>query len=100
MKYLNLEDVMALNPDAKQSEMFNVIADAVDVIVYEEETINVGKAERKEAQELIESLTSRDFEKFVEYFQLMPHVRGIANFTCSNCGHVNDHEIRGMQNFF
>ena len=47
-----------------------------------------------------ESLTSKDFEKFVKYFELMPHVRGIANFTCSNCGHVNEHEIRGMQNFF
>ena len=100
MKYLNLEDVMAMDPDIKQSEMFNVIAQAIDVIVYEDETINVGKAERKEAQDLIESLTSKDFEKFVKYFELMPHVRGIANFTCSNCGQVNDHEIRGMQNFF
>ena len=100
MKFLKIEDVMAMDPEAKQSEMFNIIADAVDVIVYEDDAITVGKAERKETQELIESLPSRDFEKFVNYFTLMPHTRGVANFTCSNCGHVNDHVIRGMQNFF
>lgn len=100
MKFMNLDDVIGMDPDAKSSEMFNVIADAVDVIVYEDDAITVGKSEKKEAQELIESLPSKDFEQFVNYFTNMPHVRGITNFKCSSCGHENDHVIRGMQNFF
>lgn len=100
MKYLSLDDVVGMNPDAKSSEMFSIIADAVDVIVYEDETINVGKAEKKDALDLIESLPSKDFEQFVNYFSNMPHVIGVANFKCSNCGAENAHEIRGLQNFF
>jgi len=100
MKNIGLDDVLKVGPNSNTSEMFSLIGDAVDVIVHEDETFTIGKAEKKDVMDIIESLPSSDFVKFIDYFGSLPHVYGEVNFTCSSCGKENEQELKGIQNFF
>ena len=48
----------------------------------------------------VDSLNSQQFSKLTDFFENVPALNYNLKFKCSNCGHKNEIELRGLQNFF
>ena len=54
----------------------------------------------KEKMEFIENLNSDQFQNISAFFDGMPSLKHVLKFTCSQCEHKNEVELKGIQSFF
>ena len=50
--------------------------------------------------EFIENLNTDQFQNISRFFDGMPSLKHILKFTCSECEHKNEVELKGIQSFF
>lgn len=99
MKYADLDDMMKVDGENLES-IVEMIAASVKTVYFNEDTINVGKAEQKDLIGILNDLTTTQFTKIQEYFETMPKVRKDIAFTCKSCGTENHQVLEGLASFF
>ena len=99
MKQLSIEEALNANTD-DPSEVLKLVARSVKTVFYGDDTITVGKAEQADLLDIIESLTTAQFNNFRNFFNKQPRVYHDLDFECSNCSHQNHAPLEGLQAFF
>ena len=102
LKYPSIGDIQKHDSDKMESieGMMEVVIDCIESI-YDADNVYSSKDEsRKSLKEFIDSLNSQQFSKLTDFFENVPALNYNLKFKCSNCGHKNEIELRGLQNFF
>lgn len=98
MRYPSYE-TMALDGD--ETELgFEVLASCIEAVLTEEERIPLSEEPKESVKEFLESMSNQQFEKVSNFLLDMPVVKYDLKYDCEKCGHHNEVEVRGMQNFF
>ena len=101
---LNYPSVAGLEKqDPKANSVEQALAMIVDCIesIYDADNVYSAKDEGKKAiKTFVESLNSGQFKKLTAYFEDIPAVTYDLKFKCVKCGHNNEIELRGFDNFF
>lgn len=99
-KYPTFEVIESMADKEENEAIFSLITKCVDYI-YDSETMYYSKdITEQEIVDFIDNLTQEHLEKIKEFFDSMPKVKKTVSFDCNKCGHHEDIEIEGVQNFF
>ena len=105
MRYPTYRKMMSnssiLSDDADQTKvMFEILSTCIEAVVSSEERISLADESKEEIDTFIESLTTEQFTKITEFVQNMPKLTYSTQVTCTECGHVNDLTLSGLEDFF
>ena len=93
---LEKQDPKANNVD----QAMHMIVSSIDSIYDADDVYSAKDEGRKAVEAFIDSLNSGQFKKLTTYFEDMPAVTYDLKYDCSKCGHKNDIELKGFDNFF
>ena len=65
----------------------------------DDELINFDDYSEKEINDFVESLSTSQFEKILEFVNEMPSIKKHLTFDCVKCEKENDYTLRGLQDF-
>jgi hypothetical protein len=100
MRYPTFNHFLRLySDDAKDSDIFEVVAECIDKIFTDEEVFVNTPEEKESVLEFIEMLTPEQFDRLESFFATMPILQYSQTFTCE-CGQKNTVVIDGIHNFF
>lgn len=95
-------DIMKTKGDDTKTvdQAFDSIVSAIDIIYYGDETLYAKDHSKKELLDFVESMNNEQFQKLVGFIGDGASIKTQIVFDCSGCGHHNDREVKGLQNFF
>ena len=99
MRGINAEEVSDLDiydPD----HSIEIVARSIKQVFTGEETIDVEPSDLDDLKNLIESMTTDQYEMLQEYFRTAPKLSKKIEFTCGQCGHENTKVLEGLSSFF
>lgn len=100
MKYPNFKLFESLNSEDETESILNTIIGCIDYI-YDKETLYYAKdSTKEELSEFVESLQTKDLQKFKEFFDTTPKLRKNINFKCTKCSYEEDVLVEGIESFF
>jgi len=92
---------MERTKEETESELlFKTAAMCMHTLETEEEKIIFADETPQAIDEFMESLTSEQFNKIMEFTQNMPTIKHNGSFKCAKCQHDNEYKIKGIQDFF
>jgi hypothetical protein len=98
--YPTFEIMESIVDETENDIIFSLIIKCIDYI-YDEESLYYAKdCDKNELIEFIDGLQQTDLEKIKLFFDSMPKIKKDVEFNCVKCGHHENIEIEGMQNFF
>jgi hypothetical protein len=103
MKYPGYEQFIKtqiLQKEPTTEEVFDIIIDSVYQIFEGEDVYDSSNTSRKDIEEYIEGLTTKQFEKIQQFFATMPKLAHTIAITNPNTGVESEYEIEGLVNFF
>jgi hypothetical protein len=77
-----------------------MIANSIEYIHDGEQFYYASEADPKELVDFIDSLNHQQFAKLEEFFNNLPKLQKIVEFTCNKCGFEHKLELEGLNNFF
>jgi hypothetical protein len=85
----------------KDSEtVFSIVERCLDSIFDQDQIYDLKNHTKKEISEFIENLTADAFQQIIEFISSMPRVEKKMHFKCPSCGHEQDVQLRGIDDFF
>jgi hypothetical protein len=99
-KYPTFEMIESMAGKEENEVIFDLITKCIDYIYDADELYYSKDTTQDEVIEFIDGLTQEHLEKIKEFFDSMPKVKKTVAFDCKKCGHHEDIEIEGVQNFF
>lgn len=100
MKYPNFKVFESLDGENETESILNTIISCIDYI-YDKETLYYAKdSTKEELNEFVESLQTKDLQKFKEFFDTTPKLRKNINFKCPKCSYEEDVLVEGIESFF
>jgi len=100
MKYPNFKLFESLDSEDETESILNTIIGCIDYI-YDKETLYYAKdSTKEELSEFVESLQTKDLQKFKEFFDTTPKLRKNINFKCPKCSYEEDVLVEGIESFF
>ena len=79
---------------------FDLVVSCIDKIFDAEEVFDAQEEGVEEVEKFVNSLSTLQFEKIVEFFQTSPRLEKTMEYTCVKCGTDNVVLIDGVENFF
>jgi hypothetical protein len=95
MKYPTAE--VLINED---QPVFDLVVSCVDKVFTLDEIHDAADQSHEEISNFIDSLTSEQFDKIVEFFETAPKIFHNIEYTCSKCQTENTVVVDGVENFF
>ncbi len=95
MKYPTAE--VLINED---QPVFDLVVSCVDKVFTLDEIHDAADQSPEEISNFIDSLTSEQFDKIVEFFETAPKILHNIEYTCSKCQTENTVVVDGVENFF
>lgn len=95
MKYPLPEDTV--NDDLK---VFDLVVNSIEQIFTREEVFNTADEPREDVVKFLDSLTTEQFEKIAKFFETMPRLEHVVEYTCSKCSKENIVLMDGLESFF
>lgn len=83
-----------------ETPAFDLVVSCVDKIFDQDEIYNAEDEGKEEVEKFINSLSTQQFEKIVEFFQTSPRLEKTIDYTCIKCETENTVLIDGVENFF
>ena len=83
-----------------ETPAFDLVMACVDKIFDQDEIYNAEDEGPEEVEKFINSLSTQQFEKIVEFFQTSPRLEKTIDYTCVKCDTENTVLIDGVENFF
>ena len=103
MKYPTMKYIMDKKPDDKKSlidSTFEYAVECIDTIYNDEETWEAADSTKKELEEFVEQLNSKQYQKLQAFFATMPKLSHTVKVTNPKTGVKSDVTIEGLANFF
>ena len=103
MKYPSLGEFVKNNFDVENigvTESFDMIASCIDQIYSEEESWTSSDCTKKELQEFIEQLSSKQFKEIEKFFETMPKLSHTVKVMNPNTKVENEIVLEGLASFF
>jgi len=103
MKYPGMEQFIQTQIMMKSlnaEEVFDIIVDSVHQIFSGEDVFEAKTTPKKEIEEWLGGMTSKQFEKVKDFFATMPRLSHTFKITNPNTGVESDYTIEGLVNFF
>jgi hypothetical protein len=103
MKYPTMKYIMEKKPDDKKSlidSTFEYAVECIDTIYNDEETWEAADSTKKELEEFVEQLNSKQYQKLQGFFATMPKLSHTVKVTNPKTGVKSDVTIEGLANFF
>lgn len=79
---------------------FDLVVSCIDKIFDAEEIYDAQEEGIEEVEKFVNSLSTLQFEKIVEFFSTSPRLEKTMEYTCVKCGTDNVVLIDGVENFF
>ena len=98
MKYPEVTDVIAAGSDV--DSVMELVSKSVKNVFYNEDTINITAAELPDLKDILNDLTTKQFEKLQSFFTTAPRLKEDITFECTNCKHTNKQTLEGLASFF
>ena len=70
------------------------------LIQTKDENILINQEPKEEVDNFINSLNNQQLEKITSFVQTMPSLKHSQEYECKKCGHKNNTELAGLQDFF
>lgn len=83
-----------------ETPAFDLVVACIDKIFDQDEIYNAEDEGPEEVEKFINSLSTQQFEKIVEFFQTSPRLEKTIDYTCVKCETENTVLIDGVENFF
>lgn len=103
MKYPGIDQFIRtqiMMKDLSAEEVFDIIIDSVHQIISGEEVFETKTSSKKEVEDWIGGLTSKQFEKVKDFFVTMPKLSHTFKVTNPNTDVESEYTIEGLVNFF
>ena len=100
MRYPTLELTDHLSSLDSVEEIFEVVADAIDMIYDGEEVYHADETPRQELMQFLNNLSSEQFAKIQKFFETMPKLTAEVEYKCPICGKEHHKVLEGLANFF
>tara|TARA_B100001057_G_C22835727_1_gene945127 strand:- start:1654 stop:2370 length:717 start_codon:yes stop_codon:yes gene_type:complete len=103
MKYPSLDEFIKNNFDVENigvTESFDMIASCIDQIYSEEESWTSSDCTKKEMQDFIEQLSSKQFKEIEKFFETMPKLSHTVKVVNPNTKVENEIVLEGLASFF
>ena len=91
---------MVTDSDDELSGIWKIIEECTEQIYDEENVYNLKNSPPEERQEFFDSLTQGQFALIRDFFDDLPKLQYINEYTCTSCDHQGTLMIEGMANFF
>ncbi len=92
--------VIFIQSENETESILNTIISCIDYI-YDKETLYYAKdSTKEELSEFVESLQTKDLQKFKEFFDTTPKLRKNINFKCPKCSYEENVLVEGIESFF
>ena len=83
-----------------ETPAFDLVMSCVEKIFDNDEIYDAAEEGKEEVETFINSLSTQQFEKIVEFFQTSPRLEKTIDYTCVKCDTENTVLIDGVENFF
>jgi DNA-directed RNA polymerase subunit RPC12/RpoP len=83
-----------------ETPAFDLVVSCVDKIFDQDEIYSAEDEGKEEVEKFVNSLSTQQFEKIVEFFQTSPRLEKTIDYACAKCGTENTVLIDGVENFF
>lgn len=83
-----------------ETPAFDLVVSCIDKIFDTEEVYDAEEEGIEEVEKFVNSLSTLQFEKIVEFFQTSPRLEKTIEYTCAKCSRDNVVLIDGVENFF
>ena len=100
MRYPTLAHLNTLATYTKTEQIYTVIAECIESIFNDEESIAANTEDPAELLEWIDNLEVSHFNKIREFFKTMPVLRHEHKFPCPKCKTDNILTLEGIESFF
>ena len=95
MRYPTIEDMKKLT---KTKDDLTLVANCID-FAFDGDKIHETDGE-KDSIEFLESLSSKQFEKIMEFFNTLPKLKHEISYKCKGCGQDDNVTLEGIADFF
>lgn len=95
MKYPRLDSMVQT-----EKPVYDLVVECIEKIYTDEEIFNASEYSADELNAFVDSLSNKQFEKIVEFFETAPKIQHVIEYNCANCGTKNYVVVDGVQNFF
>jgi hypothetical protein len=100
MKYPSFKIFELINSEDENESILNTIVSCIDYI-YDKDTMYYAKdSTKEELTEFIESLQTKDLQKFKDFFDTTPKLSKNIKFKCNKCEYEEDVLVEGIESFF
>jgi len=83
-----------------EEDGLEIVKDCIEMVFTEEETHERDSFTKKELDEFIESMDTKQFGKIKEFFDTMPKLQHTINYKCEKCGEDKEVTLQGLDSFF
>jgi DNA-directed RNA polymerase subunit M/transcription elongation factor TFIIS len=100
LKYPNFKLLEKYNGENTSDSIIETIICCIDY-VYDAENVYYSKdVSKEELIEFVESMQTKDLEKFKEFFDSAPKIQKNVSFKCPKCKYEEDVLVEGLESFF
>jgi transcription elongation factor Elf1 len=103
MKYPSVNTVLYSTNSGTSSNIeriFDLLVNCIDSIYSGDQIFDVSSQSKEEINEFIESLNGEQFAKVRKFIENIPSTQIDVEFTCKDCSHKNNVNLKGLANFF
>lgn len=98
MRYPKFEEMLEIYENFKSDKIVELICNCIDNVYTEEKIYD--DFTKEEVVEWVNGFSKAQFDKVENFFLTMPKVTRHIEENCPNCGHKNEVDLEGLQNFF
>mgnify|MGYP000383055557 CR=1 FL=1 len=78
---------------------FDTVVSSIKAILTEDERISAVDVTVEELKEFVESLTTEQFSKLLDFLKALPQIKHDATYDCISCGTNNTQRLAGLRDF-
>lgn len=99
MKYTTIDEISDFDLGSADGLM-DLVTHSIAKVFYGDEIIEITENEIDDLRNILEELSSSQFEKIQNFFETSPKLAKDVSFVCGECGHNNELKLEGLANFF
>lgn len=100
LKYPNLKLLEKYNAENDSESVIETIINCIEFI-YDKENVYYAKdTPKEELVEFLDSMQSKDIQKFKDFFDSTPKLQKTLKFKCPKCKYEEDVLVEGIESFF
>ncbi len=100
MKYPSIKTLELYDKNDDGEIAIKTLINCIDY-VYDKENIYYSKdVKEEELVEFIESMQTKDLQKFKDFFEKIPKIQKDIRFKCPKCNYEEDVHVEGIESFF